>query len=70
MVDLATCTLTHITEMPASRDILATLIGQSSDDITPQVLIRIGRTPSIEDVPPPTPRRPVDEVLEIRAEDQ
>ncbi len=70
MVDLATCTLTHITEMPASRDILATLIGQSSDDITPQVLIRIGRTPSIEDVPPPTPRRPVDEVLEVRAEDQ
>ncbi len=70
MVDLATCTLTHITEMAASRDIVATLIGQNSDDITPQVLIRIGRTPSIEDVPPPTPRRPVDEVLEVRAEDQ
>ena len=67
MVGLATCTLTHITEMPASREIVAGLIGQSSDDITPQVLVRVGRAPSIEDVPPPTPRRPVDDVFEVRA---
>ena len=70
MVGLATCTLTHITEVPASREIVAELIGQSSHDITPQVLIRIGLAPSIEDVPPPTPRRPVNDVLEIRAKDQ
>jgi hypothetical protein len=70
MAGLATCTLTHITELAASRAIVAGLIGHSSQDITPQVLIRIGRTPSIEDVPPPTPRRPVDEVFEVRAEDQ
>ncbi|MBP1820970.1 NAD(P)H nitroreductase [Mycobacterium sp. OAE908] len=70
MAGLATCTLTHITELPASRQIVAELIGHSSQDVTPQVLIRIGRAPSIEDVPPPTPRRPVDEVFEVRARDQ
>jgi nitroreductase len=70
MVGLATCTLTHITEMPASREIVAELIGQSSRDVTPQVLIRVGLAPSIEDVPPPTPRRPVDEVFEVRTKDQ
>jgi hypothetical protein len=70
MAGLATCTLTHITELPASREIVAGLIGHSSQDITPQVLIRIGRAPSIEDIPPPTPRRPVDEVFEVRARDQ
>jgi hypothetical protein len=66
MVGLATCTLTHITELAASREIVAGLIGHSNQDITPQVLIRVGRTPSIEDVPPPTPRRPVDDVFEVR----
>jgi hypothetical protein len=70
MIGLATCTLTHITELPASREIVAGLIGHSSQDITPQVLIRVGRAPSIEDVPPPTPRRPVDQVFEVRTKDQ
>jgi hypothetical protein len=70
MIGLATCTLTHITEVPASRAIVADLIGHSSQDVTPQVLIRIGRAPSIEDVPPPTPRRPLDDVLEVRIKDQ
>jgi hypothetical protein len=70
MVGLATCTLTHITEISASREVVAGLIGHGSQDITPQVLIRVGRAPSIEDVPPPTPRRPVDEVFEIRRGDQ
>ncbi len=66
MVGLATCTLTHITEIPASRATVAELIGQSIHDITPQVLIRVGLAPSIEDVPPPTPRRPINEVFEVR----
>jgi hypothetical protein len=70
MVGLATCTLTHITEVPASRAIVADLIGQSSQDITPQALIRVGRAPSLEDVPPPTPRRPVADVFEVRIKDQ
>jgi hypothetical protein len=66
MVGLATCTLTHITEVPASREIVAGLIDQSNLHITPQVLIRVGLTPSIEGVPPPTPRRPIGEVFEVR----
>ena len=70
MAGLATCTLTHITEVPASREIVAGLIGHSGQDITPQVLIRIGEAPSTEDVPIPTPRRAVDQVFEIRAKDQ
>lgn len=63
MAGLATCTLTHITELPASRQVLATLIGQSA---TPQVLVRVGRAPSIEDVAPPTPRRAIDEVFQVK----
>lgn len=64
MAGLATCTLTHITELQASRDIVSTLIGQTT---TPQVLIRVGRTPVLEDPPPPTPRRPISEVFEVRS---
>jgi nitroreductase len=60
---LATCPLTHITELAASRHIVAALIGQ---DTTPQVLIRVGVAPSPEELPPATPRRPVDEVLITR----
>ena len=67
MAGLATCTLTHITELPASRNIVASLIGQTT---TPQVLIRVGQIPQIEDVPPATPRRPVDEVFEVRSKDR
>ncbi len=65
MAGLATCTLTHITELPATRQILATLIGHS---VTPQLLIRVGRVPSIEDMAPPTPRRPIEDVFEVRQE--
>lgn len=67
MAGLATCTLTHITELPASRHIVATLIGQQT---TPQVLIRIGLAPVIEEFPPATPRRPIDEVFTVRADHQ
>jgi hypothetical protein len=66
MAGLATCTLTHITELRASRDIVASLIEQAA---TPQVLIRVGQSPQTDDVPPATPRRPIDEVLEVRSTD-
>lgn len=62
MDGLATCTLTHITELRASRDIVASLIGAET---TPQVLIRIGTAPELEDRPAVTPRRPIAEVLEV-----
>jgi len=59
--DLATCTLTHLTEFPASRDI----IGRLTDPrLHPQVLVRVGCAP--DDQLPATPRRPLAEVLEIR----
>ncbi|WNG91846.1 Acg family FMN-binding oxidoreductase [Mycobacterium sp. ITM-2016-00318] len=60
LAGLATCTLTHLTEVLASRMVVATLIGRST---TPQVLIRVGLTPSIGESIPPTPRRPLSEVL-------
>ncbi|OBG19870.1 NAD(P)H nitroreductase [Mycolicibacterium celeriflavum] len=63
MAGLATCTLTHITELPASRTVVTELIGR---DTTPQVLIRVGLAPAIEDFPPPTSRRPIDDVFELR----
>lgn len=62
MAGLATCTLTHITEVPASRQIVETLIDRP---VLPQVLIRVGVAPRTDDVIPPTPRRPIDEVFEI-----
>lgn len=59
---MATCTLTHLIELDDSRDIVRTLIGERGQ---PQVLIRAGIAPPIEELPAATPRRPLDEVLEI-----
>lgn len=56
---MATCTLTHLTEVPASREVVSALIGHPS----PQVLIRVGATPDNEQAPPPTPRLPLADVL-------
>ncbi|AEV73769.1 hypothetical protein MycrhN_3243 [Mycolicibacterium rhodesiae NBB3] len=67
MAGLATCTLTHITELGASREIVSTLIDQPT---TPQALIRVGLAPPLEDLPPATPRRPIDDVFEVRPRDQ
>jgi hypothetical protein len=64
MAGLATCTVTHITEVPATRGIVAALTGH--EDAIPQVLIRVGLAPAIEVVPPPTPRRRLHDVLELR----
>jgi hypothetical protein len=61
LAGLATCTLTHVTEAAASREMVAALTGRPH----PQVLVRVGRAPALEEVPPPTPRRPVCEVLEF-----
>ena len=61
---LATCALTHITELAATRDIIADLIGRPA--AMPQVLIRVGIAPALEDIPAPTPRRPLNDVLLIQ----
>ncbi|MGV0792263.1 Acg family FMN-binding oxidoreductase [Mycolicibacterium sp. XJ1819] len=55
-----TCTVTHVTEMAQGREIVGELTGRGG---MPQVLIRVGSAPSIEEVSAPTPRRPVREVL-------
>jgi nitroreductase len=60
---MATCTLTHMTEMAASRKIIAQIAGTTGQ---PQVLIRVGRSPAHDQHVDPTPRRPLTEVLEIR----
>ena len=60
---LATCTLTHMIEVTAAREIVRRLIGKSG---MPQVLIRVGVAPETESPLPRTPRRPLTEVLEIR----
>lgn len=62
MAGLATCTLTHMTELAASCDIISALIGRQF----PQVLIRLGAVSPQDGVPPPTPRRALRDVLEFR----
>ena len=62
MAGMATCTLTHITEVPAGREIIASLIP---GDVIPQVLVRVGRAPALDATAPPTPRRPIEQVLHI-----
>jgi hypothetical protein len=63
MAFMATCTLTHLIELDESRDIVRGLLNDGGQ---PQVLIRAGIAPPMEAVPPPTPRRPQSDVLQIR----
>ncbi len=58
----ATCTLTPIAEVPTGRDPVASL---TDCDAIPQVLVRVGPAPLLDPAPPPTPRRPVANVLQI-----
>lgn len=63
MAGLATCPLTHITETEDSRRILRELVGTAA---MPQILVRVGTAPPTDNAAPPTPRRPVTDVLEFR----
>ena len=63
MAGMATCPLTHMTELAASRNIIGNLIEREA---FPQVLIRVGVAPVLEQLPPATPRRPLSDVLELR----
>ena len=64
LAGLASCTLTHMTELEGSRAVVRALTGADDD---PQLLIRIGLVPSIAQLPPATPRRPLADVLEFRS---
>ncbi|CPR12146.1 hypothetical protein acg [Mycobacterium bohemicum DSM 44277] len=60
---MATCTLTHLIEVEESRDLVRSMLIEGGH---PQVLIRAGMAPATEQPPAPTPRRPLDDVLEVR----
>ena len=60
LAGMATCTLTHLTELWSSRNLIGNLTGRTAMQ---QVLIRVGETPALGEVPPMTPRRPLGEVL-------
>jgi Nitroreductase family len=62
MAGLATCTVSHITELAAGRNMISAVTGTSH----PQLLIRVGIAPTTEELPPPTPRRPLSDVFEVR----
>lgn len=58
---LATCPMTHITELPTPRRAVMNLTGGRNQA---QVVVRVGRAPAREDHPP-TPRRPPSDFLTI-----
>jgi hypothetical protein len=60
LAGMATCTLTHITELWSSRNLIGTLTGRAA---MPQLLIRVGEARVLGEVPPMTPRRPLRDVL-------
>jgi len=60
---MATCTLTHMTELEASRNIVRQVTGNVGQ---PQLLIRVGRSPEMNPQLGGTSRRPLTEVLEFR----
>ena len=61
LAGLATCTLTHLTELLTTRHIVEELTGRA----LPQLLVRVGYAPGDEQAPPPTPRRALAEVLTV-----
>ncbi|QZA05991.1 NAD(P)H nitroreductase [Mycolicibacter heraklionensis] len=62
MAALATCPLTHLTEVQVAREIVETLVGRNA---VPQILVRVGHAPATEEPAPRTRRRPLDDVLSI-----
>jgi hypothetical protein len=60
LAGMATCTLSHLTELQSSRHLIGTLTGRAG---MPQLLIRVGEATVLEEVPPTTPRRPLRDVL-------
>jgi nitroreductase len=63
MAGLATCPVTHLTEVHVTRELIQSLVDH---DMFPQVLVRAGVVPVTEKAPPPTPRRELSDVLRIQ----
>jgi hypothetical protein len=64
MHHLATCPVTHLTELHVTRELIQSLMDH---DAVPQVLVRVGVVPVTEKTPPPTPRRHLSEVLRLES---
>ncbi|OBG36309.1 NAD(P)H nitroreductase, partial [Mycobacterium alsense] len=63
LAGLATCPVTHVTELESSRDVIRDLLARPA--AVPQVVIRVGVEPEGELEHKPTPRRPLSDVLEF-----
>jgi nitroreductase len=63
MVGLATCPVTHLTEVSVTRELIKQLMVR---DAMPQVLVRVGVVPVLDPVSPLTPRRPLSDVLRLK----
>lgn len=64
MHGLATCPVTHLTELHVTRELIQSLMDHEA---VPQVLLRVGVVPVTEKAPPPTPRRHLSEVLRLES---
>ncbi|MBV8179861.1 MAG: NAD(P)H nitroreductase [Mycobacterium sp.] len=64
MHGLATCPVTHLTELYVTRELIQSLMDHEA---VPQILVRVGVVPVTEKAPPPTPRRTVAEVLRVES---
>jgi nitroreductase len=64
MHGLATCPVTHLTELYVTRELIQSLMDHEA---VPQVLIRVGIAPVTETTPPPTPRRDLSKVLRLES---
>ena len=58
----ATCTLTHMIEVAASREMVRTITGHRAE---PQVLVRVGHVPEVNPEAGRTPRRAVTDILHV-----
>lgn len=65
LAGMATCTLSHLTELQSSRHLIGTLTGRAA---MPQLLIRVGEAYVGGEVPPVTPRRPLRDVLRFHSD--
>jgi len=64
MAGLATCTVTHVTELTVTREMIAAMLEERR---RPQVVVRVGVAPAADEPPKPTPRRPPNEVLRLQS---
>ena len=65
LAGMATCTLSHLTELWSSRHLIGTLTGSAA---MPQLVIRVGEPRVLGELPPMTPRRPLRDALRFHCD--